>query len=302
MQQNQLGSVAENFLALIKAIRIERNLTLEQLAEQAGIRRTMVGRLERRERVPTIQVANQIAHALGFSLSDLVQMAESISSEENSKFSLSFLKPRKANRSHIRNEHGLHELMGIEGGVLLDALEYAYGTLDTIDRKLMASQSPVVAELVELANFSSMLGNLISSGIAKSSGGLYERNRPHTYPDLLPLKAPGVDVELKMALENNKPKGHLPKAGVYLTFRYVLGDREGNFIRGRENRGNTAWIWEIKVGYVDEDDFSVSNTTGDSGKTAVIKTDVHNKMALIYYDPDFCPYRPRKDGTYPGFN
>lgn len=95
MQQNQLGSVAENFLALIKAIRIEQNLTLEQLAERAGIHRTMVGRLERRERVPTIQVANQIAHALGFSLSDLVQMAESISSEENSKFSLSFLKPRR---------------------------------------------------------------------------------------------------------------------------------------------------------------------------------------------------------------
>ena len=262
----------------------------------------MVGLLERRERVPTIQVANQIAHALGFSLSDLVQMAEWISSEENSKFSLSFLKPRKPSRLNIRNEHILLELMGIEGSVLLEAIEYAYGTLDTIDRKLLTSQSPVVAELVELANFSSMLGNLIGSGIAKSSGGLYERNRPHTYPDLLPLKAPAVDVELKMALKNNKPKGHLPKAGVYITFRYVLGDSEGNFIRGRENRGNTAWIWEIKLGYVDEDDFSISNTTGDSGKTAAIKTDVHNKMPLVYYDPQFLPYSPRKDATYPGFN
>ena len=302
MQQNQLSSVVGNFLALIKAIRTEQNLTLEQLAERAGIHRTTVGLLERRERLPTIQVANQIAHALGFSLSDLVQMAESISSEENSEFSLSLFQPRRPGRVNMRNEPMLLELMGIGGGVLLKAIAYAYGTLDTIDRKLMASQSPVVAELVELANFSSMLGNLIGNGIAKSSDGLYKRNRPHTYPDLLPLKAPAVDVELKMALESNKPKGHLPKAGVYLTFRYVLGDREGNFIRGRENRGNTAWVWEIKVGYINEDDFSVSNTTGDSGKTATIKTEVHNKMALVYYDPQFLPYRPRKDGTYPGLN
>ena len=301
MEQNRLDSVIQNFLALIKAVRIEQQLTLEQLAEQAGIHRTMVGLLERHERVPTIQVANQIAHALGFSLSDLVQMAELISLEENSKYS-EFLKPRKPNRLHIRNEQTLLELMGIEGSVLLEAIEYAYGVLDTIDRKLISSQSPVVAELVELANFSSMLGNLIGSGIAKSSEGLYMRNRPHAYPDLLPLKAPAVDVELKMALESNKPKGHLPKAGVYITFRYVLGDREGNFIRGKENRGNTAWMWEIKVGYIGEDDFSISNTTGDSGKTAVIKTDVHNKMPLVYYDPRFLPYSPRKGGIYPGFN
>ena len=301
MEQNRLDLVIQNFLDIIKAVRIEQKLTLEQLAEQAGIHRTMVGLLERHERVPTIQVANQIAHALGFSLSDLVQMAELISVEENSKYS-EFLKPRKPNRLNIRNEQSLLELMGIEGSVLLDAVEYAYGVLDTMDRKLISSQSPVVAELVELANFSSMLGNLLGSGIAKSSEGLYGRNRPHAYPDLLPLKAPAVDVELKMALESNKPKGHLPKAGVYITFRYVLGDREGNFIRGKENRGNTAWLWEVKVGYIREDDFAISNTTGDSGKTAVIKTDVHNKMPLVYYDPRFLPYSPRKGGTYPGFN
>ena len=152
-----MDSVIQNFLAIIKAVRIEQRLTLEQLAEQAGIHRTMVGLLERRERVPTIQVANQIAHALGFSLSDLVQMAELISSEQDSQYS-EFLKPRKPDKLNIRNEQTLLELMGIEGSVLLDAVEYAYSVLDTIDRKLISSQSPVVAELVELANFSSMLG------------------------------------------------------------------------------------------------------------------------------------------------
>ena len=49
MEQNRLDSVIQNFLALIKAVRIEQQLTLEQLAEQAGIHRTMVGLLERHE-------------------------------------------------------------------------------------------------------------------------------------------------------------------------------------------------------------------------------------------------------------
>ena len=53
-------------------------------------------------------------------------------------------------------------------------------------------------------------------------------------------------------------------------------------------------MWEIKVGYIGEDDFAISNTTGDSGKTAVIKTDIHNKMPLVYYDPRFLPYSPEK--------
>jgi len=70
----------------------------------------------------------------------------------------------------------------------------------------------------------------------------------------------------------------------------------------KDQRGHTVWIWEVKVGSSWSEDFSCSNTDGDSGKTAVIKTDVHNRMILVYYVPSFLPYRRGENDTYPGFN
>ncbi len=102
-----------------------------------------------------------------------------------------------------------------------------------------------------------------------------------------------------MALEANRPKGHLPKAGNYITFRYVLGNRLGEYVKGKDNRGDTVWIWEIKAGYLSEKDFDISNTQGDSGKTAVIKTSVFNELPFIYYDEMFLPYS-NKHKTYAG--
>ena len=89
---------------------------------------------------------------------------------------------------------------------------------------------------------------------------------------------------------------------MHLTFRYVLCDRAGRFVRGRATRGDTAFIWEVKVGSLQQSDYDVSNTEGDSGKTAVIKTAVLNDMALVYYDPALLPFAMSKDGRYPGFN
>jgi len=215
---------------------------------------------------------------------------------------LAKVKRRKPTMANIRNEDKLIETIGVNGSVLLEAVNSCYATLDAIDEQLLDKKSVPMANLVELANLSSMIGNMVGGGLADHSNGLYLRNKPHTYPDLLPQKAPAVDLELKMALETNRPKGHLPKAGTYITFRYVLGDQMGGYSRGKENRGDTVWIWEIKVGRLTVEDFSCSNTAGDSGKTAVVKSGVHNDMHLVYFAPEFLPYAPRKNGDYVGYN
>ncbi len=295
--------ITSAFVELVKNIREQRNLTIEQLADLAGVHRTTVGLLERKERTPTLQVSTQLASALQIPLSELLQEAELI---DNKQFKVQqlveFRQKRKPSRTSLRNEDKLVETIGVDGDTLLGAINACYQTLDTIDEQLIAKSSLPIAHLVELANLSSMVGNMVGGGIADHSNGLYVRNKPHTYPDLLPNSAPAVHLELKMALETNKPKGHLPKAGTYITFRYVLCDKQGNYVRGKESRGNTVWIWEVKVGKIAEEDFSCSNTAGDSGKTAVIKTDVFNKMHLVYYVPDHLPYAKKPDGKYVGFN
>jgi hypothetical protein len=147
-----------------------------------------------------------------------------------------------------------------------------------------------------------MMGNLLAAGLVEHSGGAYSRNTPHTYPDLLSRRTGFGGIEVKTALERNKPKAHLPKPGIHLTFRYVLCGREGGFVRGKENRGKTAHVWEVKVGKLGVNDYDLSNTEGGSGKTAVIKTVVLRAMTLIYFDPRLLPYATRNDAPYRGFN
>jgi hypothetical protein len=95
------------------------------------------------------------------------------------------------------------------------------------------------------------------------------------------------------------PKGHLPKPGNYMTFRYVLCNKSGKYVRGKENRGDTAYLWEGRVGQLEIVDFSVSNTAGDSGKTAVIKTASFNAMSVFYFVPELLPYAPSRVSNYP---
>jgi transcriptional regulator with XRE-family HTH domain len=299
---NPSDKTVATLVRLLQALRIRENLSLESAADLAGIHRTHLGLLERGERQPTLSVALKLASALGFELSELLLKAELIEKgklSEKAAFVATYAREERI--QCIRNERALIANTGLTSPALVRAVHSCYNTLDTIDSELIANAVQPVASLVELANLSSMVGNLLAASIADSSEGLYLRNRPHAYPDLLSQKPSGQNLELKMALESNRPKGHLPKAGQYVTFRYVLGDAQGNYVRGKQARGNTVWIWEIKTGFLSKDDFDESNTQGDSGKTATIKTDTFNQMPLVYFDQAFCPYSMR-NGSYPGFN
>lgn len=299
MNEKSAERIAKALVDLIAEERRIQGLTYEQLADRAGIHRTTIALWERQERNPTLQLALQLASALNMPLSWLLARAEAAC---DSKQSASAASARRLKAECFRNEAKLRELTGFTHQVIRGAIEDCYQTLDLIDLELGQRGSPPVSQLVELANLSSMIGNLLSAGLVQHSGGTYARNAPHTFPDLVAKVAGRSGIEVKTALETNKPKGHLPKPGIHLTFRYVLGDREGKFIRGKEHRGKTAFIWEVKAGRLTPADYDLSNTAGDSGKTAVVKTSVLNKMTLVFFDPLLLPYASLKDKAYPGFN
>jgi hypothetical protein len=181
-----------------------------------------------------------------------------------------------------------------------DAIDHVYDMLDALDATLRTKGGEYLSDVVELANLSSIIGNLFRGGIVKHSGGAFAANKPHTYPDLLG-RGPGCkDVEIKMALETKKPKGHLIKPGPHLTIRYVLADDAGAFVRGKENRGKVCWIWEVRVGALAESHFNVSNTAGDSGKTAVINAEGMKALEPVLIDLDLCPHS-KKHARYKEF-
>ncbi len=179
--------------------------------------------------------------------------------------------------------------------MLSAGIQYTYSTLDAIDVKLLERESPRLSVLVELANLSTIIGNLLSIRIVKASGGVFERAGPHKYQDLRAthLDPNAKNIEIKVALETNNPKGHLPKVGHYLICRYVLGDEHGAYSVGIKQRGDVVWIWELRFGYLEKQHFNVSNTEGDSGKTAVVNKEGMKHLAVIYFDEARCPYGPR---------
>ncbi|MCZ7845730.1 hypothetical protein [Stenotrophomonas maltophilia] len=181
---------------------------------------------------------------------------------------------------------------GLTKEMIGQAVEYVHETLDSMDSQLTTSADARLSQLVELANLSSIVGNLFRVGVCKVSDDVFLPNKPHTYPDLLANKlkqADACDVEIKVALESNKPKGHLVKPGPHIAVRYVLANEEGDYTRGKENRGIVPYIWEVRIGELKDEHFNVSNTEGDSGKTAVINAAGMNELSVVYIDKDRCP-------------
>jgi len=253
---------------------------MEKLAEISGLDRTAIGLIERGERDPLLTTALAISAALGVGLQDLLTGSSA---------------PRIPTGRLVQEP----EIPKISARAILDALSTTYSVLDTIDDALEQSGSPKLARLVETANLSAFVGNLFAGALARSSGGVWERNRPHTHPDLVPpggqtkvsAKKSVEGVEVKVALDTNGPKGHLPKANWYITMRYVLVDssKAGSW-KSSDDRGDTVVVWEVKADRLEREDFAFSSTVGDSGKTAPIKTAAFNEMTVVYFDEKYLPY------------
>lgn len=181
--------------------------------------------------------------------------------------------------------------VGLDFEHLKSAISGTYQLLDGIDKTLTDAGAFPLSQTVELANLSSMIGNIFSTEIAKHSNGRFRRNGPHKYPDLLTNDPTGKipSIELKMALETNKPKGHLAKEGQYITCRYVLCGADGKAMFDKANRGITPYIWELRSGHLKAEHFNISNTEGDSGKTAVVNAEGMKSLIVVYVDLERAP-------------
>ncbi|WP_066267338.1 helix-turn-helix domain-containing protein [Hydrogenophaga palleronii] len=60
----------------VRDARMERGVAQEQLASQAAIERSHMGKIERGEHMPTLALILRIAAALGLSAADLMAMTE----------------------------------------------------------------------------------------------------------------------------------------------------------------------------------------------------------------------------------
>lgn len=71
------AELAQAFGAAVRALRAERGIAQESLANLAGIERSHVGKVERGEHMPTLAIIFKIANALGCSTAVLMTETES---------------------------------------------------------------------------------------------------------------------------------------------------------------------------------------------------------------------------------
>jgi hypothetical protein len=183
--------------------------------------------------------------------------------------------------------------LGLRREQIANSIMGTYRLFDRIDSTLATDGVAPLCQIIELANLSSMMGNIMGAELAKHSDGLYRRNGPHKYPDLLPLGELAVrgGIEIKFSLNRNYPKGHLAKEGYYITCRYILVGENGERIGEVADRpkASKAVIWEVRTGHLGIAHFNLSNTEGDSGKTAVINAAGMEELKTVYVDLAMVP-------------
>jgi transcriptional regulator with XRE-family HTH domain len=69
-----LSKILKKFGGRIKALRIEKGLTQEHLAEKSGLHKNYIGMIERGERNPSLINIEKIAKGLGISISELMKV------------------------------------------------------------------------------------------------------------------------------------------------------------------------------------------------------------------------------------
>ena len=67
---------ATAFGSAVRAARLQRGMAQEQLATEATIERSHMGKIERGEHMPTLALILKIARALGMSAADLIAATE----------------------------------------------------------------------------------------------------------------------------------------------------------------------------------------------------------------------------------
>ncbi len=69
-------AIITHLVTAIREERLQQNLSFSEIASRAGLDRTMIMRVEKRERLPTVDTLLRIADALGIKLSSVLAAAE----------------------------------------------------------------------------------------------------------------------------------------------------------------------------------------------------------------------------------
>lgn len=75
-KSDEREAIIDRLINLLKEERLRQKLSLNQVAIKSGLNHSMIGRVERRERLPTIDTLLRIAEALEIDLAEVLRHAQ----------------------------------------------------------------------------------------------------------------------------------------------------------------------------------------------------------------------------------
>ena len=210
--------LSEIVAQLVTDARRHEGLSTDELADRAGLHRGYVGMVERRSRQPSLAVAADLAEALGLSLSDLVAEAEQDAGNGRApQIEFIHVPPRRAaDVGHLGKcsaaplDHRAHREMVVQR----DRTRLPEARSDRRP-DARVGHAPDSAGLVDVPDLAALVADMVGSGVARASSGLYVQNGPDHSPSLLPLRQGCRSMEVIAALETDRPGVPEAKAGAH---------------------------------------------------------------------------------------
>ncbi|MES1936631.1 helix-turn-helix domain-containing protein [Salinisphaera hydrothermalis] len=174
----------------IRAIRQEKGLSQQQLANRCGISYQYLSGIETGNENFTIGVLSELASALDTSLRVLVSVAH-----DNAAGNF----PPTVSPDYFRPSTPLPE--GLSHEDLEKALNHCQAAIHRINRNLLAETGVALQSVIQGNNFSGLISNLLSNSFDECTN--YKHNHHQRYPDLIEQSSE-TGLELKSTIKIGK--------------------------------------------------------------------------------------------------
>jgi transcriptional regulator with XRE-family HTH domain len=163
--------VSEIVSQLVADPRRQEGLSLDELADRAGVPPTYVDLLARRSRQPTVAAAASLAEALGLSLSELVAEAEhDVDGDGDGEAEVDLVPApprRRIERANLGECVRLEQTTGLTREAIAEAVEFTYRKLDVIDQQTRDSGARPFVAFVDLPELSSLVSTALGARLAR---------------------------------------------------------------------------------------------------------------------------------------
>ena len=282
--------------ACLRSLREEQSLTLDALANPAGITYQYLSSIEHGKENFSIQVLEKLADALGLPLRAIVEKAFGESEEPQAPHVI---------QAYFRPCVPLPE--GLDLAHLEAAMNQTQSIFYLINKNMLAEVGRPLRELIQGNNFSGLVSNIFSDAMDANSP--YRHNHEQRYPDLInraASKGAGLGLEVKATINVGKgAESHNGHSGWHTIICYEITDVGIEFVHVMFAVLNSHSDIEPDWQYVGSRVNAETGSRRTETYTTVLKGTTKLRDGSVYLNPNKVNYkrwRQERTGATPSWS